>query len=195
MFANPDPGPDPRKHIRPEAEVRLVQQEVRGSKFRDNVDIQVRPAADFKTVLRGLNDHAPNIVHFSGHSNDAELVTDKGTVAAPASSYLTYEVLSRALNAVDTAPKVAVLNSCWSAGGRKQLLKSVDVLIGMADSISDGAAAAFAQFFYAAVASGQSLDSAFKQGVAAIEASSISEKNTPKMFYRIGIEPKDVVLV
>ncbi len=194
MLANPDPGPDPSKHIRPEAEARLVQEAVRASKFRDSVDIQVRVAADLSTMLDGINDHSPQIVHFSGHSGAGSLVVDSGSVATPAKQTLSYDLFAKALDATDRKPSIVVLNSCLSAVARKEVLKSAKAMIGMVESISDIAAAAFAQQFYAALASGQSLDSSFKQGLVAVEAVSLSEKTTPQLFARDGVDPSKVIL-
>jgi hypothetical protein len=52
----------------------------------------------------------------------------------------------------------------------------------MKTSISDIAAVAFAPRFYAAVASGQPINSAFRQGAVAVERASISEADTPELF-------------
>src|ERR1700694_2929544 len=57
---------NPRGDLRVEAEVNQVQQEVRGSKLRDNIDVHYRPAANLDSLIQGLNDHVPAIVHFSG---------------------------------------------------------------------------------------------------------------------------------
>jgi hypothetical protein len=194
MLANPDPGPDTTKHIRPDAEARMVQESVRASRFRDSVDIQIRTAADLSTMLDGLNDYSPQIVHFSGHSNTTSLAVDSGSISAPAKKALSYELFAKALDAIDRKPTIVVLNSCLSAAARKEVLKSAQAMIGMGDSISDIAAAAFAQQFYAALASGQSLQSSFKQGVVAVEAVSLSEKGTPQLFVRDGLNPSAVIL-
>lgn len=172
----------------------MVQEAVRGSKFRDNVDIQLRVAADLPTILNGLNDLSPLIVHFSGHGNTTALTVDSGVVTGPAKQSLSYQMLANALEATDQKPKIVVLNSCLSAAARKQVLKSAHAMVGMADSISDIAAAAFAQQFYAALSSGQSLESAFKQGVIAVEAASLTEKATPQLFLRDGTDASKLVL-
>jgi hypothetical protein len=194
MLANPDPGPDTSKHIRPEAEARMVQEAVRGSKFRESVDIQTRLAANLSTMLDGLNDLSPQIVHFSGHSNSNALAVDSGAVVGPAKQSLSYDLLSKALAAMDQKPAVVVLNSCLSAGARKGVLNSSQALVGMVDTISDIAAAAFSQQFYAALASGQSLMSAFNQGVVAVEAVSLSESATPQLFVRDGVDATKLIL-
>jgi hypothetical protein len=62
---------NPHQDLRVELEVRQVQQEVRGSKLRDNIDVHYRPAADLDSLIQGLNDVAPAIIHFSGHGNES----------------------------------------------------------------------------------------------------------------------------
>jgi hypothetical protein len=64
----------------------------------------------------------------------------------------------------------------------------------MQDSISDLAATAFANKFYAAIASGQSLQAAFNQGKVAVEVVSINEADTPDLICANGVNPAKIVL-
>jgi hypothetical protein len=194
MFANPDPDPDPTKYIRPDAEARRVLEAIRGSKYRDNVKLEIRPAAGLQTVLDGLNDLAPQVVHFSGHSSPSGIFGDSGAIGKPATEYLPFELVADALAAVDRPPRVAVFNSCYSALGRQRVLKSVPIMIGMSDAISDIAAIAFATQFYAALASGNSVRSAFNQGVIAVSMVSLDEKETAKLFERDGFDASTLTL-
>ncbi len=194
LFSNPDPDPDPCKYIRPDAEARHVLEAIRGSKLRDNVNIEMRPAAGLQTVQDGLNDHAPEVVHFSGHSSPQGIAADTGAIGQPATEYLSFDVLAGALAALDKRPNVVVFNSCYSATARQKMLKSVPVMIGMTDSVSDVAAVAFATRFYAALASGASIRSSFDQGVVAVSAVSLNEKETVKLFERDGYDSSKISL-
>jgi hypothetical protein len=182
MFANPDPDPDPEKYIRPDAEAKSVLEAIRGSKYRDNVSIEMRPAAGLQTILDGLNDHNPQVIHFSGHSNSEGVLGDNGTINTAATEYLPFQLLANILAAVDKPPSVVVFNSCYSAAARQKILKVVPVMIGMTDKISDLAAVAFATQFYAALASGASIRSAFNQGVVTVSAVSLDEQETAKLY-------------
>ena len=186
-------NPDPNEPLRVDAEVRRVQEAVRSSKFSDNVQIDYRPAADLQTILNGLNDLRPQIVHFSGHSTTAGLVTDTAGMEDKPLDELSYGLLAKALAATDRPPAVVVLNSCSSSGAKKDVLPKVKFLISMNVPISDIAAAAFAPQFYAALASGQSVQSAFNQGAVAVEAASISEAATPEL-HSNGADPSKVTL-
>ena len=187
-------NPDAARPLRVDAEMRQVQEAVRGSRLRDNIALHYRPAANLKSIMDGLNDLAPGIVHFSGHGYGGGIAVDHAKVKRPAGKVVTFDLLAKAIAAVDTPPKVIVLNSCHSAGAKKAFLPPALAVIAMGDSISDLAATAFAAQFYAAVAAGQSLKAAFNQGVVAIEAASINEAKTPQLILEDGVNAAKIVL-
>jgi hypothetical protein len=86
------------------------------------------------------------------------------------------------------------LNSCKSAGAKKSFFPPAKAIVAMGDSIGDLAAIAFAAKFYAAIAAGQSLHSAFAQGKVAVEAVSIDEADTPELVLAENVNPKKVIL-
>lgn len=185
---------NPNGDLRVEAEVNQVQQEVRGSKFRENIDVHYRPAANLDTLIQGLNDLTPAIIHFSGHGNESGVGTDDAKSARPAGKLVSFELLAKAIAATDAPPQVIVLNSCKSAGARKSFFPPAKAIIAMGDSIGDLAATAFAAKFYAAIAAGQSLHSAFGQGKVAVEAVSIDEADTPELVLAKSVNPKKIIL-
>jgi hypothetical protein len=187
-------NPDKNNALRVEAEVRQVQEAVRGSKLRDNIQLHYSPAADLDSVINGLNDHNPTIVHFSGHGYAGGIAVDHAQVKRPRGKVVTFDLLAKAFAATDKPPSIIVLNACQSVGARKAFLPPAQALIVMRDSISDLAATAFAAKFYAAIASGQSLKSSFEQGKVAVEAASINEADTPALITANGINPAKIVL-
>jgi hypothetical protein len=187
-------NPDEKSQLRVDAEMRQVQNAVRGSKFRDNVRLYYRPAADLDSLIEGLNDHIPRIVHFSGHGSSHGIGVDHALVDRPKGRFVTFDLVSKALAAVDSPPDVIVLNSCHSAGARKALLPPARAMIVMGDSISDIAAVTFAAKFYAAIAAGQSLKSAFEQGKVAVEVVSINEASTPELIAARDVDPGRLIL-
>lgn len=187
-------NPDLQSPLRVDAEMRQVQEVVRGSKLRDNVALHYRPAASLSSIMDGLNDIEPGIVHFSGHGFSGGIAVDHGRVKPSPGKAVAFDLLAKAVDAVDNPPQVIVLNSCYSVGAKKAFLPPAKAIIVMGDSISDLAATAFAAQFYAAIASGQSLYAAFKQGIVAVEAVSISEAKTPQLLVANGINAKKLVL-
>jgi hypothetical protein len=190
LMANPDKD----SAVRVDAEMRQVLEAVRGSKLRDNVKIHQSPAADLDSIISGLNDHAPRVVHFSGHGYNGGIAVDHAQVQRPRRKVITFDLLGKAFASIDSPPDVIILNACKSAGARKALLPSAKAIIVMNDSISDVAATAFAAKFYAAIASGQSLKSAFRQGKLAVEAVSINEVNIPELVAAKGVNTAKLIL-
>jgi len=187
-------NPDAAHSLRVDAEVRQVQNAVRGSPYRDNISLEYRPAADLDSLIEGLNDHRPRIVHFSGHGYDGGIAVDSAKVGKRPVKTVSFELLAKALSATDDPPEIIVLNSCKSAGARKAFLPPAKIIIVMRDSVSDLAATAFAAKFYAAIAAGQSVKAAFAQGKIAVEMVSLNEADTPDLLVAPGIDPAKVVL-
>jgi hypothetical protein len=185
---------DRNHRLRVDAEMSRVKEAIRGSEYRDNITIDYAPAARLKTLQDGLNNHRPQIIHFSGHGNASGIAMDNGKIRNPASDSLSFSLLAKALAATDSPPTVVVLNSCNSSGARNVLLKQGLIVVSMKTSISDLAAISFAPRFYAAIASGQSIKAAFGQGQVAVENASISEADTPELFCPDNINPAKVIL-
>lgn len=183
-------SPDPDSPLQVDMEVKKVQEKIKSSRFRDNVTVEYRPAADLNSLIEGLNDHRPQIVHFSGHGNEGGIATDgEGSVKE-----LSFELFANALKATDEPPQIIILNSCKSSAAKKALLPVADLIITMQTSVSDAAATVFAQYFYAAIASGQSVKSAFEQGKVNVENISISEGDTPELQHTSQINPAKMIL-
>lgn len=187
-------NPDETNSLRVDAEVRQVQEAIRGSKFRDNIAIHYRPAADLDSVIDGLNDHRPRIVHFSGHGDVGGIAFDHREIASRPAKIVTFDLLAKALAATDSPPDVIVLNACESTGAKRAFLPPAKAIIVMRESVSDQAAAAFATKFYAAIAGGQSVSAAFQQGKFAVEVVSIDEVNTPDLIVAKDVNPAKLIL-
>lgn len=188
-------NPIKRHALRVDAEVSKVHEEIRRSRFRDNIALHQSAAANLDAIIRGLNDHRPSIVHFSGHGDVGGIVTDDGGIMRTRRQVVTFETLAKAFAATDTPPQIVVLNACNSAGGRKALLQSVKAIVVMQDSISDVGAVAFSTKFYGGIASGQSLKSSFEQGRIALESVSLDEVDTPALLTADGVNAAKLKLV
>jgi hypothetical protein len=188
LFATATPAS--QHPLRLDAEARLVAEHVRRSNFRDRLEIISSPAVDADSLMQGLNDHRPAIVHFSGHGSKGSLWLDDGKITKSVGKGLSFNTFAKVIAATDTPPKLVVLNSCHSASGSAALLAAdVEAVIGMSDSISDPAAAIFSSKLYAAIASDQSLSAAFAQACVALEASGlIKDSMIPTLEVRAGFD-------
>ena len=174
-------------------EIREITSKIRATDHRDSIDLISAWAVRPDDLLQLLNQHKPQIVHFSGHGiNSGEIfLTDHNGVSKPVSI--------KAIKALFTTLKdnirAVVLNACYSKEQAEAITQVVDCAVGMNDSIGDRAAITFAASFYQAIGFSRSIQEAFDQGIVALLLEGIPEENTPELLVRTGIDPSQVILV
>ena len=181
--------------LRTDAEIRNVQNELKGTLYRDRVKISHLPAATYDDMLRGLNDVRPHVVHFSGHGGNGGIFFDNGSVDAPAGVVMNFDRLGKFLSATDQPPRLLVLNACDTLDGAEILLDFVPVVVAMSESITDIAAAMFATKFYSAIGSAQSVESALNQGRAILSMLDSAEDHLPQCVCRGDVDIATLILV
>lgn len=180
--------------IRVDLEMRQVKEAVKRSVHRDYIKIDHWPAATRDDVVTVLNDFRPHVVHFSGHGGDGTLEFDNGEMIAEGVP-VSFEYLTRALSATDTAPTVLILNACDTLDGADILLDAVPVVIATAREIEDTGALVFAVSFYSAIASGQSIRAALDQARLAMDQLPTAQGDVIASLARNDIDLRDLVLV
>lgn len=187
---------DPYLDLATELEVRQVQQALQGAKYRDRVDVQLRPATTFPDLIAGLNAVRPHVVHFSGSAGGTIRFDDEDDLVH-GSDIVDFISLARALAATDWPPELLVLNECASLAGVAMVLPAVPVIIGVSDSILDTAAIVFSQQLYAAIANGQSVGAALRHGTDKIKAVLLDDDTgeLPTFLARDGVDLDELVLV
>ncbi len=181
--------------LRTEREVRSVKKAIRGSKYRELIEIHLMPAATPGDILDGINDHRPHVIHFSGHAGGEALLMDSEDDEAFEGTLLAFDILVEALAATTTPPSLIVLNGCETLEGAEIFLNAAPVVIAMSESISDTAATIFATNFYAAIASARSVGAALEQGRVALRMAVLDEDLTPQLLARGDFDIKTQVLV
>lgn len=141
-------------------------------------------AADLSTTLLR---YKPAILHFSGHglAQGELLLNDESGRAAPVSaaalSNLFKLFAAKGLRCV-------VLNACYSAVQAAAMAKHVDCVIGISGEIEDRAAQAFTSGFYAGLAQGEPIQSAFDFGCLQIQLMNLPNPEQPQLLGRAGVD-------
>ena len=173
-------------------EIRSVNEKIRASDRRDSLDLISVWAVRPDDLLQKLNQHKPQVVHFSGHGSQAGeiiLLDHNGLPKAVSSAAL--EGLFRVLK--DNI-QVVILNACYSRIQAEAIVKVIDCVIGMNAAIGDQAAIIFAASFYRAIGFGRSVQEAFEQGKVALLLEGIPEEGIPELLCRSGIVASKVIL-
>lgn len=174
-------------------EHRAISQKIRQSEYRDNLELTSAWAVRPDDLLQALNEHRPNIVHFSGHgSTTGELIcVDNAGNAKPIST----NALKSLFDVLKDNIRLVVLNACYSKQQAEILKDVIGCVIGMNSAIGDQAAILFASSFYRAIAYGKSIDEAFRQGTVSLQLEGIPEEHTPELISSSMIDPSSICLI
>ncbi|OUZ07230.1 hypothetical protein BHE97_17110 [Aeromicrobium sp. PE09-221] len=177
-------------------EQKRIRAAVESALHRDQIELDVRPAATTADLLEGLAKFRPHVVHFSGHSNENLIVFEDDHDGHHEGVIVTAKTFAKAIDATDDPPVLVLLNSCNSAAQIDDLVAQVvPFAIGMAGTIDDSDAISYAAQFYATIANGQSIRSAHLSAQVALEAAGLDSAELPTLAWAQGVEPGDTVLV
>jgi CHAT domain len=173
-------------------EMRAIEQKVRAAKHRDALVFQSNWAVQPDDLLQLLNQYRPQIVHFSGHGSHIGLYL-AGTDGQI--KLVTTQALAALFKTLRDNIRLVFLSACYSREQAQALVKTIDCVVGMKESIHDDAATVFASSFYRAIGFGLSIQAAFDQGRTALLLEGIPEEDIPELLIRDGIDPNQVILI
>lgn len=135
-------------------------------------------AQDLHEVLFKTN---PTIVHLTAHGDEGGslLLEDVSGDSVP----ITAEALAELFRLFEHV-RCVVLSYCDSCRQAQSIAQHVDAVVGMSESISDGAARSFAIGFYRAIAKGRDIASAFDFGRNQIQLDQPGEEHIPQLRLR-----------
>lgn len=173
-------------------EIRLIQEKLRASEYRDAVALKSRWAVRPTDLLQALNEEKPHVVHFSGHGSqdDIAFMDSEGNTKT-----VTKEAIAQLMNTMTDNIRIVVFNTCYSSEQAEAVTQYVDIAIGMSTEIDDEAARTFSAQFYSAIGFGRSVRQAFDQAKLALHLDGVADADAPELFVRDGVDPEQVVLV
>jgi hypothetical protein len=176
-----------------EEEIRAITKKIRASDYRDSIELVPALATQPDDLIEALNQHKPQIVHFSAHGKPTGeiLLLDKvGGLPKAVKSHAVRELFKTMKDNI----RVVLLNACYSKVQARAIVKVIDCAIGIKAPITNQAAIAFAASFYGALGFGRSVKEAYKQGRAAILLEGIDKKNIPELLVKEGVDPSHIFL-
>lgn len=186
-------NPLDQQSLRLDEEVRSITKQIRLSEHRDSVELKSCWAVRPLDILQAINEHAPAIIHFSGHgSSQEELVLQD---ASGNSKLVTKEAIVQAMMVSADDIRLVFFNTCYSHFQAEAVVQHIDAAIGMNTAIGDAAARVFAAAFYSAIGYGLSVGKSFQQAKTALMLEGIAEENTPELFIRSDCTADDIVIV
>ena len=91
--------------------------------------------------------------------------------------------------------RVVVLNACYSDVQAQAIVKEIDFVVGMSDSIEDDAARVFAAAFYRGLAFGRSVRTAFDLGINELKLLGLGHSDAiPQLLVRTGVDANTVLV-
>lgn len=190
IAGTPDGGEQP---LRLDREAREIDLQVQSSAYRDHIELRWMQATQVRDLIDALNRHKPDVVHFSGHGAESELLFE-GPDGTPLA--LSGEQLATLLQTAPHRIRMMVFNACNSATQAEAATEWAEFAIGMEQPINDDAAKEWAGQFYGSLASGQTVARAFAQATAQAEVlTSVASAGGPRLFDNGSSNPAATVLV
>lgn len=174
-------------------EIREITTKIRASEYRDVLQLLPAFAARPDDLLQLLNEHRPQIVHFSSHGTKSEELVMQGEGGQPKA--VSKQALKRLFRTMKGNIRLVLLNSCYSETQAEAITEEIDCTIGMNRAISDRAAIVLAGAFYRAIGFGESVQMAFEQAMTALMLEGIPEEDTAILKCGPGIDANQIVLV
>lgn len=186
-------NPQNLTQLRLDEEIREITNRIRLSEYRDSVKLISKWAVRPMDLMQALNEHKPHIVHFSGHGSDNDeivFVGDDGN-----EKLVSKRAIVELMRTMTDNIKLVLFNTCFSSSQAEDVVKYIDVAIGMNTAIGDHAARVFAAQFYSAIGFGKSVQSSFDQARTALLLEGIKEENTPELFLKNKLNGYEMILV
>jgi hypothetical protein len=139
-------------------EIQAIDRAIQAAPFRDSFDLRKEPAIRVSDIGPSLLKHRPDILHISAHSRETEgliLENDLGRVAKVQCTQLKDVLVSAGLKL-----QLVFYSFCHSADCAKETSTQIDFVVGMEGEIAVKSSLAFSPAFYAALASGHSIQEA-----------------------------------
>ena len=152
-------NPSQTSYLDLEEELRGIEQQLRGVKFRDSIKLIARHAIRPDDLILYVREDKPNVIHFSGHGSKKGII-----LRADSGGYHEVDGVSLRQFLEGRGVDLVVLNACYSRGQADTIQGAVRTVVGTTDAVGDEAARRFSVAFYRSLGNGLSVREAFRDG-------------------------------
>jgi hypothetical protein len=149
-------------------------------------------------LIDNLSLFKPDIVHFSGHGQQAGDEKESGIALVDRTqkkAVISEQGLLSLLRGLrEDRPQLLVLASCWSLGIVRSATSFVKCGIGCPSNLNDVVASGFVHAFYASIAAGRSIRNAYEIGVSGI-SDSVAFDRRPMLEWAHDVDPAKLILL
>lgn len=155
--------PPSRYQLDTAEEIKQIRNELQLAQCRDRFTHEMITAATYADLRKALRQHKPHILHISCHGTpEAELILADGHGDE---ERIDAETFIGLLGLLKENLRLVVLNACHSAAITRQLVPTIDLVLGMCGAVPDRSAIAFAAVFYESIAAGDTVAQSFDLGL------------------------------
>jgi hypothetical protein len=176
--------------LRLDKECREIEENLKKSKHRGQFKFVSKWAVKKSDLLQAINECDPNIIHFSGHGEESEIILegDDGK-----KSTISKDAIIRLIGICEKL-RLVVFNNCDSFIFAEEIVSKVDFAVGMKGSIEDDTAVVFAYRFYSSLGFGKSVEKAFEQARVEIVLQGFKGADIPQLYTRDGVD-KNILFI
>jgi hypothetical protein len=179
LFLGANPKDTVRKRL--DQEFRDISDGLERAQKREQFDLQQKWAVRPRDIQRAMLDVKPQIVHFSGNSENGLIFEDE----SGNSKLVNGTAIASLFKLFVDKLSCVVLNGCYSEIQAVEIAQHIPYVVGIDKEIGEQLSITFAIGFYDALGAGEDIDFAFRLGCASIQMEGELESEF-LVFYRNG---------
>jgi prefoldin subunit 5 len=183
-------NPTKTGRLRLDKECREIKEKLKLSENSKQFNFISEWAVRIKNLLDFVTEKNPDVIHFSGHGEDSDIILegeDGNPVTVSKSAII--RLIGRCKNL-----KLVVFNTCHSISFAQEAVKKINFAIGMNGPISDDSAIVFGYRLYASLGTGRSVEDSYEDALTEIELKGLSGVDIPQLYIKEGVN-KNISLI
>ncbi|APR80583.1 Hypothetical protein A7982_05930 [Minicystis rosea] len=184
--------PESETTLNPGRAYRAIEEAIAKAGGKDQIHLASGWAVRPTDLVPHLNQHRPHLMHIHAHGSRRGMLfewEDERSVTVRPSA------MQALLRAAGDDLRLVFFGGCHSAPLAEHAVATVDFAIGMLGAVEEKAETQLAAAFYGSISAGRSVESAFEQARAVIDALGLGEQDNPRLWTRPGVDAASTHLI